>query len=272
MKKRIIVLVDFSEYSENLLKYASDWGSKVDVELVLVHQNNVLVPALADIQDRNKIIRNSNAEAFDKLRGFVKPIISSTLEVSYLASELDLQEILEKLLSEPYHNMILLGTKNAGILKKIFLGSKAVHIIDKIKNSVVVLPGEIDSFSVNRIFVAVKQKYPLNILELNHFLKFVNEKETQIVFFYIAKPEENVEEHKRNLEKLVELYAENYQADYAIYESNVPSEGIKKVINNNETEILVLQKGNRFVTDHIFRKFLVNELVYVGDIPLVVLP
>ncbi|NHW58665.1 universal stress protein, partial [Escherichia coli] len=59
---------------------------------------------------------------------------------------------------------------------------------------------------------------------------------------------------------------------YAIYESNVPSEGIKKVINNNETEILVLQKGNRFVTDHIFRKFLVNELVYVGDIPLVVLP
>ncbi|MCU7574826.1 universal stress protein [Riemerella anatipestifer] len=56
MKKRIIVLVDFSEYSENLLKYASDWGSKVDVELVLVHQNNVLVPALADYKIETKLL------------------------------------------------------------------------------------------------------------------------------------------------------------------------------------------------------------------------
>jgi hypothetical protein len=57
-----------------------------------------------------------------------------------------------------------------------------------------------------------------------------------------------------------------------IYEGNNPFNDIKKVINNNNGQMLIVQKGSRLLTDHFFRKFLINELVYEGQTPLVVLP
>lgn len=36
--------------------------------------------------------------------------------------------------------------------------------------------------------------------------------------------------------------------------------------------MLVVQKGSRLLTDQLFRQFLINELVYEGQTPLIVLP
>ena len=44
------------------------------------------------------------------------------------------------------------------------------------------------------------------------------------------------------------------------------------VINNKIDEMLIVQKGSRLLTDQLFRRFLINELVYEGQTPLIVLP
>lgn len=272
MKKRFIILVDFSEHSSNLIKYASDWCKQVDAEILLLHQTIVLAPVLADYDIRQQIAENANKKALEELKIIANMQIPDSIKVSYSVSETHLLLTLPKLLAESHENLIFVGLKGTGLLKKTLLGSVAIQVIDNINNSVVAMPTKIDSFSHEKIFVAVTEKHPLNILELNNFLKFIDKQNTQITFFYLAKPNEKPAGIEKQLRELSELFADRFNTGFSIYEGNYAFEDIKKVINNKTNELLIVQKGSRLFTDQLFRKFLINELVYEGKTPLIVLP
>lgn len=272
MKKRFIILLDFSDYSGNLIKYACDWSRKINAELHLVHQSIVVAPAFTDNASREQIVLHTNEEALQKLSALAKALIPPTVKVSFSVSESNLQLTLLKLLSEPFDNLIFTGIKGTGLLKKIFLGSVALQVIENIKNIIVAIPKEIDTFSHENFFVAVTEKYTLNILELNKFLNFIDKETSSITFFYLAKPNEKTQSIEIHLRNLCEMFAYKFNTNFAIYEGINPFEDIKKVINNQIDELLIVQKGSRLLTDQLFRKFLINELVYEGQTPLIVLP
>lgn|SRR5690554_1951199 len=272
MRKRFILLIDFSEYSSNLITYAGEWAKEANARIHLHHQTMVLAPALANSETKQQIAQQTNDEALHKLQDFAKTSLPTMMDVSYSVSEAPLQSTLSELLAEPFENLIFVGVKGTGMLKKIFLGSVALQVIRNTKNIVVAMPKEIDRYSHEKIFVAINEKKPLNTVELNNFLQFVEDKNTHITFFYLAKPNEKTNDVEKQLRELAETYADRFQTDFAIYEGQNRLEDIKKVINNNIDEILVIQRGSRFLTDQIFRSFLINDLVYEGQTPLVVLP
>ena len=272
MKKRFIILIDFSEYSENLIRYACDWSKRINADLLLVHHAIALTPPFADSESRQEIAQHTNDEALDKLKTLAKKIIPPIVKVSFFVSENHLLNTLPKLLDEPFDNLIFIGIKGTGLLKKIFLGSVGLQVIDNINNIVVAMPKEADNFSHEKIFIAATEKHPLNILELNKFLNFINSKKTSIIFFYLAKPNEKTKNIENHLRDLAALYAGRFNTTYAIYEGNNPFKDFKKVISNRNSEMLIVQKGSRLLTVQLFRKFLINELVYEGQTPLIVLP
>lgn len=272
MRKRFIILIDFSDHSGNLLKYAYDWSLQINAELLLVHQSIVVVPAFAESQTKERSARETNEEAVCKLKELAKSILPSLDNVSYSVSENQLQFTLPELLAEPFEHLIFVGIKGTGLIKKIFLGSVAIEVIDNTNNIVVAMPEEIFSFSHEKIFVAVTEKHPLNILALNNFFTFLDQGTTTITFFYLAKPNEETIEIEKHLRDLSKLFAERFTTTFAIYEGNNSFEEIRKVINNKIDELLIVQKGSRLLTDQLFRKFLINELVYEGQTPLIVLP
>lgn len=272
MRKRFILLIDFSEYSSHLMTYAADWSKESDADIVLLHETSVVSPALADSETKQHIIQNTNEEALQNLKLLAKEHIDSTIRVSFIVSEVPLQFTLPNLLNAPFENLVFVGIKGTGMLKKLFLGSVALDVIRNINNTVVAMPNTIDQFSHEKIFVAVNKTKPLNLKQLNSFLQFINPINTHITFFYLARPNEDTQSMGKQLEDLSTTYAERFKTTHAIYEGQNRLEDIKKVINNQIDEILVVQKGSRLLTDQIFRRFLINELVYEGQTPLVVLP
>jgi len=272
MKKRFILLIDFSEYSTNLIQYASEWSQLVNAEILLVHQTLVLLPALADHKSSRQITQIATDEALKKLKSLANELIPNTVKVSYSVSESHLQLTIPNLLADSFENLIFVGLKGTGLLKKILLGSVALQIIDNTNNIIVAIPKEIKAFTHEKIFVAVSEKHPLNILELNNFFKFITNQNTKITFFYLTKPNEKSMGIKKQLRELSELFADRFKTEFAIYEGNNPFDDIKKVINNKTDEMLIVQKGSRLLTDQLFRRFLINELVYEGQTPLLVLP
>ncbi len=272
MRKRFILLVDFSEYSNNLIKYACNWSKETGAKILLHHQTTVFLPAFAENEAKQEIVQHANKEALQKLKALQKILIPSTVEVSYSVSEIDFHHTLPKLLAEPFENLIFMGLKGTGLLKKIFLGSVALQIIRNTNNIIVAMPKEIDTYSHEKIFIAVGEKKPLNILELNKFLKFIDNNNTNITFFHLAKPNENTTAIKKQLQDLTEMFSEGFNTNYAIYEGDNRLEDIKNVINNKIEELLIVQKGSRILTDQLFRRFLINELVFEGQTPLIILP
>lgn len=272
MKRRFIILVDFSPYSENLIRYACDWSRQANAELLLVHQTLVVAPGFIEGEDKQKLVRWANEEAMEKLKTLAQELIPSSVKTSFLVSESHLQLTLSGLLAEPYENLIFVGLKGTGLLKKIFLGSVALDVIDHVNNIVVAIPKEIDSFSHQKIFVAAKKEQPLNIVELNRFLSFINKKSASITFFHLARPSEDTKGLEKHLKDLAAVFSDRFNTGIEIYEGRNAFSDIEKVINNKVDEILIVQRGSRLLTDLFFRRFLINRLVYKGQTPLIVLP
>lgn len=272
MKKRFILLIDFSENSGNLIRYAFDWSKQINAELLLVHQTIVAASAIADKESKDGIIKQANNEALKNLRELAGKILEPSVNVSFTISEIPLQMTLSRLLDEPFENLIFVGLKGTSMLKQLFIGSWAVQIIENTKNIVVAMPSELTHFSHEKIFVAVTETHPLNILGLNKFFSFLDKSTTTITFFYLARPFEKTNEIEKLLRDLTEFFGDKFQTTYTIYEGNHSFDHIKEVINNGVEELLIVQKGSRLLTDQFFRKFLINELVYEGQTPLVILP
>lgn len=146
MKKRFIILIDFSEYSSNLIKYACDWSQEANTKILLHHQTHPFLPAFAENDTREYIIRQENDKALEKLKKLAKDLIPNYIEVSYYVSEIDYQVTLPEILAEPFENLVFIGLKGTGVLKKLFLGSVALRIIGNTENIVVAMPKGIDSF------------------------------------------------------------------------------------------------------------------------------
>ena len=66
-KNRIIVLIDFSKYTDILLKATHLFADILHADVVLVHQVLGIAPGMADIESREKIIESEKNEAMFNL-------------------------------------------------------------------------------------------------------------------------------------------------------------------------------------------------------------
>lgn len=272
MKKRFIIIIDDLKHAQSLVQYAAEWALQETAELLILYETIPILPSLAERDDRDAIIKSTNKKDLEEIQTAFQSCLPKALKVNYQVDELPLVITLQQLVSEDYEDLIFIGIKKVGWLEQLFLGSKAIHVIEKIPHVVVALPEEVNKYVHEKVYVAVSTQQPINIIELNHLLKFIQSANTEIIFFYFAKKDEDTKAEEKYLKELKELFADRFSTSYVIYEGKNPFEDIKKVINDKIDEILVVQKGSRLLMDRLFRKFLVNKLVLEGQTPLVVLP
>lgn len=272
MRKRFILLIDFSETSKNLIEYGCDWASHINAEVLLLHQTPIQVPAFSDDKERNNIIAKANENAENHLRKIANGIIPPMIPVSYMASEKDLQHTLGELLEQSFENLILAGLKKYGFLKKFFLRNTIIHTIENTENILVAIPSTLSDYKQRNIYVGISDKYQLNLFEFNRFLNFIDNKNTRIIFFNLSRPGEDTSEVEKMLKEHAEMFSKKYKTFYEIYVGNDLSKNIQKMMNGKSNELLVVQKGERLFSDYLFRKFLINGLVYEAETPMIVLP
>ena len=111
MKQRFIILIDFSENSGNLLKYAYNWSLQTNAELLLVNQSIVVIPAFAESQTKESATWQTNKEASRKLEELANSVLPSLDSVSYSVSENQLQSTLPEHIEESFEHLIFVGLK-----------------------------------------------------------------------------------------------------------------------------------------------------------------
>ena len=217
MKNRFIVLIDFSPYSEHLLRFAYDWSRRAHAEMLVVHHTFPLMPVMTPFETKKNIIDSENKDAGRKLREFTKANLPGVKPVKHLVSEKSLLIILRQLLEEPFNNIVFLGIKGKGLLKKIFIGSQAVNIIDGIDNLIVAIPLNSACCAPDAIHVAVQKSYPLNIIEFNKFLRLTQEETSKIIFFSVIMPGDDRDATEKYLKELIELFPGKRDVSYELY-------------------------------------------------------
>jgi len=119
---------------------------------------------------------------------------------------------------------------------------------------------------------AALQSYPLNLIELNKIIRLNGEEGSKIVFFSVVTPEDDREATERYLKELSQLYSDNKETAYELYLGEKSWRDLKKIIKQKQNEFIVVQRESRMFMDQIARKFLINDLVYEGHTPLIIMP
>ena len=272
MKKRFVVFIDFSEHSGDLLRFASDWANIVHAELLVVHQLTVLTPMLTDQDDKKQLKSEEKGEALKQMMLLGKDIAHPGQKISYQTIDYDVRLFLHQLEEEPYDHLLFVGLNGNGLLKQVFIGSFALKVIESGNHMVVAIPNGLKTVGREKILIGVTPKHTVNILRLNNFLNMIRNEHTTLTFFYLAKAEENTVRIEQFLNDLLNLFRDKIKTEYKIYLGSNQIEHIKSIISESDKELLIIQKGSRLLSDQLFRKFLVNDLVHDGKIPLVILP
>lgn len=272
MKNRFIILVDLSSESEHLIQFAYDWSRNVGADMLLVHHTVVMLPALTPYESKKKLTKIANQESLDTLRRFTESVLPGAISIGFMASEKPLVTQLRTLLRGPFNNLVFLGLTKKGLLEKLFIGSEAIKVIDGIDNLIVAVPLHPECCSPETIHVAVQKNNPLNIIDFNKFLNFRKASIKDIVFFSVLESGDDWNDAEKYLRDLTQLYSDRYAAAYEMYKAQGGFQDLKRIILSKKDEFIVVQRGSRMFLDQIFRKFLINDLVYEGNIPLVILP
>lgn len=86
MKKRFLVLIDFSPGSADLLRYAYDWSRVVHAEILLVHHTSLLLPVFTDHDSKLALKKMAKDGALEKLKNFAKETLLNTARIQYFVT------------------------------------------------------------------------------------------------------------------------------------------------------------------------------------------
>lgn len=272
MKTRLVALIDFSPQTETILKFTRQWSEIIDAEILLVHQVTYAVPALADNESRLKIIQFEKGKAIAGLNKIIAKYFGKNNPVAYEIYDKSLVNSLKYSLGKNYNDIVILGTKGSGVFKRYFMGSTALKVIDNLNCLVVTVPPDYEAHLPQTLTVSVTHKVPLNRNAFNNFLYEIHDFIELVRFISIVTPGENVTKSHDYLMNLTRECEHNIPCTYDIFEGDSAFEEIKTFITENPNTMLVVQKGSRTITDQLFRKFFINDLVHNSSIPLIVVP
>lgn len=272
MKTRLVLLIDFSHYTEILIKFAQKWCQSIDAEVLLVHQVYSTVPAMTDLESRQRIINYEKSKALEKLSSLAKDNFKTPVKTSCKVIESALTFTLPKILTGGYNDLIIVGTKGAGLFSNFLLGSTTIKVIEKLNYTTIVLPLNHHNKTPKVLTVATHYKFPLNKIDFNILLAVTEKFIEAIRFISVKTPNDDYNKTEEYLKRLHHEYNNQIDASYKIFAGDSVSGELKNYVKKIPNTLMVIQKGSRAISDHLFRKFIINELVNDSSLPLIVIP
>ncbi|WP_439484043.1 hypothetical protein [Cyclobacterium plantarum] len=268
--KKLIVLIDFSPYTPTIIKVAYEWQNSYGVSLQFINQIPGLVPTLANSPGKEQVIAFEKQEADKKFSEELMKLALPREKAEFLAIDSSIIHFLENETS--LDDILLLGLKGTGFLKKFLIGSTATNIINHLNRLIIALPKSIEQALPKRLALASHANFPFNEPALTQLLNTIGNSIGEIELLTILSETDDKTESEVYLNALKEKLDDKYQCLVKIYEGTDAFKVIKKRYSEFPDDYLVLQKGSRTLNDKLFRHFFINDLVHEGATPLIILP
>ena len=140
--KTIIVPTDFSPVSINAVNYAADMAQSIQASIILLNVYQVPV-TFTDVPVVNlslEEIRKISEEKTEKLKKDLEHVTSGQLKI-YAESRLgDVVDEIESLCKKVQPFAVVMGTKGANPLERLFLGSNTLTAIRHVNYPIIVVP------------------------------------------------------------------------------------------------------------------------------------
>lgn len=163
-------------------------------------------------------------------------------------------------------DLIVMGTKGASGLKKIFLGSNAAAVIDRSILPVIAVP-EFAKFNGVRDIVYATDITNLKS-ELDKVISFARTFNARVHILHVTSPrEESAIDAKTFIDDLIK--ATNYShISFAVSHADDPEEGIDAYITKNKIDLLAMFTHELSFFEKIFGQSITRSTVFHSHVPL----
>jgi nucleotide-binding universal stress UspA family protein len=272
MSNTIFVPIDFSTYTAQQLMLARNWASWLHADLWVVHQMEDQLPSLADSTMRLQIHYENKRVISQEWFKLQDEIFDENDQVKFDPTSQNLIQYLDANTQSSSDNIIIMGLKGTGKLEQIFIGSMVTEVVEKLNQIVIAVPKMKSDIIPNKLFVSVHPKYAFNRDLFKRFIDKIEGKVHEIIFVSFAEENDNLLDLENHLDEFKAKMNSDLLISKRIYKGDKFNNLAFDEFEATENSYLILQKGGRTFKDKIFRKFMINELVYRASIPLIILP
>ncbi|MBI9054634.1 MAG: universal stress protein [Bacteroidales bacterium] len=285
--QRILVPIDFSDYSVNACRYAIGLAEKLNAEIKLMHvYYNPVVNSmpLTDTYyyqvNMDEVIREIEVKAKTNMEEFYKDIKEKIekdniegVKIDYtLVRGIASEEIIEK--SKEYKpDVIIIGTRGKGERENDLIGSVTAKIIEDTKVPVLVIPE--DSFYQG--IATINILYTTNFDDsdykaLSKLMYILSPFDIRLYCVHIGTEETNVWD-KVKMESLKDKLLKQY-SDYEIECSLLKEEdfltGIQNIIREKKIDILSMVTHKRSLITKLINPSVTRKVLFHTNIPFLV--
>ncbi len=265
---RIIALADTSPYVDDVLRMAKDLSQWCDGDLHVLSEAEVVMPGLLD----NAAKAQAKVHALEQVRNDLAERLKSYGAAPSL-QVVDFDVLEAALGAMPERGFFVAGIKGSGILRRIFMGSTVVKLIERSPVPVIAVPRGHRVLTPLHLYVGVAPGELFEPSPVRDLVAQLGRHVGLVTFFSVAS--DGAKAADAALEGLRKADADcalKVPTTVQVLSGELGLAGLKDHAASDPHALLVLRRGGRELTDQLFRRYFINELVYEGRVPLVTLP
>jgi nucleotide-binding universal stress UspA family protein len=285
--QRILVPVDFSEYSHNACKYAAGLAEKLNAEIKLLHvYYNPIVNSMPMTDtyyyqvNLDEIIRDIELRAktqmekfYNKLKDYVEGQNLENLTIDYaLVRGITHEEIIYK--SEEYDpDVIIIGTRGKGEKPGDLIGGVTYKIIEKTKVPVLAIPEKSEFQGIATINILYVTDFDdSDYTSIRKLMNIMKPFHVRVYCVHLSTPDTNQYDQAK-----MDSFKEYIQSEYPdqtftcdLIEKKDFLEAIQEYIEQKNIDIISLVTHKRNIFEKLFNPSRAKRLLFHTNVPLLV--
>lgn len=289
-RKRILVPVDFSDYSLKACRIAFNMAKDIDAKVKILHVYfNPYYPTALPMAEafayqgkeekEFQTIIEKVKENIQKLCNTIDNKISSgefpSVNYSYVLREGLPEEEIVTFAKEYKPSLIIMGTRGKDQKDADLIGSVTAEVIEMSKTPLMAIPQNTSFYDLKNVkkIAFLTNFSQRDLISFDLLTKLLKPYKLHVSLTYIAqKKSDKWDEIK--LEGIRSYFSKQYpnvQLDYDIIESEDMLKSLDEYIKNNGIDILALTTSKRNVFARMFSPSISRKMLFHSDTPLLVL-
>lgn len=274
MIKRILVPTDFSECSENAIRYAAHFAKDINAsEIILLHAykmpvtyGEMTIAAIADdlIAEQEQEVELDFVNQVNRLPELQK------VPHSFIHKNALIDDAIPVLAEELSIDLIIMGTKGAHGINEIVLGTNTYVVTKKSKYPVLIIPQNAKYKSIQDIALATDYK-ALNTGTVDT-LKYFNRIFRSNIHLVHISDSELITEEEMTEAKSVNQHFKNITHHFHFIINKNLEEGLNEYVKDNGIDLLAVIPRKHSFFQSLFKKSQSKKLIFHTEIPLLAIP
>lgn len=270
--KNILVPIDFSRASLNVISYAAFIAGKFESKILLLH----VYADTSDFEEKETArVYNSyeelDAAQEDYLKKKMEHMVKKyTISTHIIVQKGDVGNTITEVANQNNADLIIMGMKGKGESHSVF-GSTATGMINKTSTPLLVIPSHVNNPKIENIVLAsdFNQDDLLNRFQILQTI--ISKCEPLIHILNVQK--ENAELNPKMIADKMKIDRKWSKHNYSfnIIKRDSVEAGIKKFLNDNPADILIMVAGRSNFIKEILGMSRTKKMIQKTKIPLLIL-